>query len=313
VATALCFAAAAVAPTFWALLVVVAVSGPASGCAIGLSQATVVDARPEAADRALARWSLFATLGDLAAPAILAALGVFALGHRAALLVVAALTLAFAAVTARALPAERAPVEAEPSLLENLRQAWHAARATPELVVWAIGCLLCTLLDETLVAFGASYMHHALGASATTRAIAFGAWTAGSFVGLAIADRLLSRAPPLKVLAVSSLACAAAHVTWLFIPSPLAAIGGLFAIGVTACCHYPIAKARAYAAVPGRSGLVNAVLSVLLPVEIAIPIALGAIADHVSTRAALLALLVQPLGLFVIAVRALRARPSRNA
>jgi MFS family permease len=303
-----------VAPTFWGLLAAVALLGPASGCAIGLSQATLVDNQAtlvdnhlESADRALARWSLAATVGDLAAPALLAGLGLFALGHRAALLIVAAASFVYAALVARALPVTAPPPEAEPSLAENLRQAWHAARTVPELLLWAFGCLLCTLLDETLVAFGASYMHHALGATPTMRAIAFGAWTAGSLIGLAIADRLLARTPPLRVLAASASLCAAAHLTWLFIPSQIAAIAGLFVIGATACVHYPIAKARAYAAVPGRSGLVNAVISAFLPLEIALPIALGAIADHVSTRAALLVLLAQPLGLLLIAFRASRA------
>src|SRR5262249_54051008 len=119
---------------------------------------------------------------------------------------------------------------------------------------------------------------------------------------LALADRLLRRSPPLALLIPASLACAAVHVVWLVVPTPLAAVAGLFAVGLTSATHYPIVKAEAYASAPGRSGLVNAVLSALLPLEIATPIGLAATADHVSLRAALLALLAQPLGLLALAL-----------
>jgi predicted MFS family arabinose efflux permease len=306
---ALAFLAAAIAPSYWTLLAALAVFGPACGCAVGLSQATLVDTRPERRDQALARWSFAATLGDLAAPALLAGLDVFALGHRAALLVAAVVSVALAALAARAL-ADEPRAEAEHAVSTSLRQAWRDAWSTPGLVLWALGCLLCTLMDETLVAFGAAHMHHALGATPTARAIAFAAWTAGSLVGLAALDRLLARARPLRLLAVSASACAAFHVAWLAIPSPIAAVVGLFGVGLTACVHYPIAKAQAYAAAPGRSGLVNAAISALLPLEIAAPAAIGAVADHLGTRSALLVLLAQPLGLLVIATISARRSAS---
>jgi predicted MFS family arabinose efflux permease len=311
VATAACCIAAAAAPRFWVLLLAIALYGPASGCAIGLAQAALVDLSakapapergPDARARALTRWEFAASLGDLAAPVLLAALGAFALGHRAALVVVAACALALAAWLPRAMPEERSALDGEAAPGGGSRTFFEALRA-PGLLLWAFACILCSLLDETLVAFGASYMHHALGASASTRGLAFAAWTAGSLVGLPLADRLLLRAAPLPVLVASTIACAAVHVIWLLVATPVAAVLGLFAVGLTASFHYPIVKAQAYAAVPGCSALVNAVVSALVPLEIAVPIALGVVADRVGPRAAMLALLAQPLGILALTAR----------
>jgi len=316
VAIALCCVLAAVAPSFWTLLVAVALFGPALGCAGELAQASLVDRSPDARERALARWSLAGTLGDLAAPALLAALAALGLGYRAALALVAAVTLFIGAWIARAVrddeprSSDDDDDDAEATLRDGVRAAW----SSPRLALWAGACVLCSFLDETLVAFGASYMHHDLGASAGVRGVAFAAWTAGGLVGLTAADRVLARAAPLRVLALSSALCAAAHAAWLFSPSPAGVVAGLFAVGLTSSVHYPIVKAQAYAAAPGRSGLVNAVVSVLVPFDIVVPIALAFIADRVGARAAMLALLAQPLGLLAVAAVAItssrRARPS---
>jgi hypothetical protein len=71
---------------------------------------------------------------------------------------------------------------------------------------------------------------------------------------------------------------------------------------------YPIAKAQAYRALPGHSGTVNAVDSLFGPASIALPFALGLLADHAGLTPTLLALAVQPVALAAIATYICRAR-----
>jgi hypothetical protein len=71
---------------------------------------------------------------------------------------------------------------------------------------------------------------------------------------------------------------------------------------------HPLAKARAYAALPGRPALVNAVFGGLVPIDVAAPLLLGALATGAGSAFAVGALLVAPVG---IAAAAARARASR--
>ena len=62
-------------------------------------------------------------------------------------------------------------------------------------------------------------------------------------------------------------------------------------------------KARAYAALPNRPALVNAVGSALLWFDIAMPIVLGIVATRAGSAWAILGLLVAPLGVAIAALR----------
>jgi len=76
---------------------------------------------------------------------------------------------------------------------------------------------------------------------------------------------------------------------------------GMLAVGATASPLYPIVAAQAYAALPGRSGTVNAAGHLFTPVAMALPWLLGRLADRAGTMAALLVLVAEPLALFLIA------------
>src|SRR5690606_29544558 len=85
-----------------------------SGCGVALSQATLVDARPHDRERVLNRWVLFGEMGDLLAPALLAALATAQLGYRAAYAAVGSMVLVIALLLWRQpFPAAAAEVDAE--------------------------------------------------------------------------------------------------------------------------------------------------------------------------------------------------------
>ena len=81
------------------------------------------------------------------------------------------------------------------------------------------------------------------------------------------------------------------------------ASAALFALGASTSTLHPLASARAYASLPGRPALVNAVAAALMPFDALAPLVLGALALWLGTQAAILAILVAPIGIAVAAWR----------
>src|SRR5256885_4638394 len=100
-ATCLCAAAAS---SHWTLLSALLLYGPATGIACGTAQAALIDGAPGRGESVLSRWALYQSLGDLAAPLLLAGLALFGSGWRAAFVVAASAALA-QALLVRAGPA----------------------------------------------------------------------------------------------------------------------------------------------------------------------------------------------------------------
>src|SRR5262249_4619301 len=149
------------------------------------------------------------------------------------------------------------------------------------------------LMDETLVAFGALWVHRQAGGDAARAvAITITACSVGEIVGLALVDRLVERAGPRRVLALSCVGCTLALGGWLASGSLVTNVASLFFVGVLAAPQYPIAKAQAYRAAPGRGAVVNAIGQAFTVLDLVIPIALGAVADSAGLAAALALILV---------------------
>ncbi|HEU4408172.1 MAG TPA: hypothetical protein VFS43_23115 [Polyangiaceae bacterium] len=71
-ALSLSLAAGAASPWPWLSSLGLAAAGAAGGCACAAAQASLVEASPRSPERAMARWSFFAALGDVATPPLVA-------------------------------------------------------------------------------------------------------------------------------------------------------------------------------------------------------------------------------------------------
>jgi FSR family fosmidomycin resistance protein-like MFS transporter len=316
--------AAAAATSVPVLAGAVAVSWAASGCGVSLSQATLVDARPDARERVIARWALMGTAGDLAAPAMMAGLAALALGWRTGYVITGALALVFGLLLLRqrfpAPPGRHGDQDesdgeggGEPGSSSSLGAALVAAVRNRRLLFWLGASALCDLLDEILVVFAALYLRDHLHAGPIERSLVLGACMVGGALGLVVTDRLLARVRPLRLLAASSAICAAVYLAWLAAPTVWLSALLMAAVGATAAPMYPIASAQAYAALPGRSGTVNAAGHVFTPLSLALPWLLGWIADHAGLTTAIGLLIVQPVGLMAFAAIALRRGAGRRS
>jgi MFS family permease len=297
---------AAAAPNAYLLTAAIALAWVGSGSGVALGQAALVDARPHDRERALTQWALLGEIGDLLAPLLMAALAAFGWGWRVAYLLVGAMMLVWALLVASQRFEDATPEqdEEEPGVIASLR----AALANRRLLFWLGAAALCDLLDEIVVVFAALYLRDELGASPIERAVVITAGVAGAIAGVLLADRLLGRVRPLRLLGMTSVACAGSYLAWLFAPSVWLSTTLFFVVGMTAAPMYPIASAQAYAALPGRSGTVNAAGHLFSPLVMALPWLLGVVADHAGLQLALALLLAQPLGLAAAAMYAANER-----
>jgi MFS family permease len=304
---ALLFAAAA--GRAWLFAVAWTLVWIASGVACAGAQAELMDREHQHRERAMAEWTLAAAVGDLLGPLLLAAAAVSAHGFRLAWVVSAAAFLAWGLLMQRRSrnPAEllRAAssdesFDADTAGALSFRMLLTRARENPRLVAWLFGTTLCSLMDETLVAFCALWMRARFGSdSAVTLGVV--ALMLGGFVGLLILHRLLLSLDPRSLLLGSCIGSALALGAWLLAGTPLQAAAALTVLGACAAAHYPLAQAAAYRALPSSSSTVAALSQLFGPVDLLIPVAIGLLADRFGLDFALLGLLVQPLGLTVAA------------
>ena len=293
-----CFIAAS-ASSYWVLLGALLLFGPASGCGVGLAQATLVDANPGDRERMLLRWTLSGSLGDLCTPLLLIGLAGIGLGWRTAFALSGVLALGFAvSLWRQPFPdlREEDAARAAPRMRELLGDAVRSKRLRP----WVAGVILCDLLDELVIAFGALFLRDELGLGLQARALILASFTAGGAIGLILSERLLRRFRPLPLLATSCAASAVLYLLWLGASAPV--LSGLlfFAVGLTTAGQYPLASAQAYRALPERSGSVNAVLSLAFALQLPIPLLLGWVADTYGLLPCLTLLVAQPAGLLAI-------------
>jgi MFS family permease len=290
----------AFARTPWLLSAGLALSGAASGTACGAAQAELIDEHGGLADRAMARFTVFAAAGDLVSPLMVGAALAFSFSYRSVLFTIAALIVVQGIAVGRGRPLAH-PRAIEEEARSSLRESVARAARHPRLWLWLFGAGMCTLLDEVIVALVALRFRLDLGATEARAATCVVCFTLGSLAGALATDRLIAHVPARRLMLASAALCAGSVMLVLCAPSLLFASAALVLVGAFAAPQYPLAKASAYAVMPDSPGVVNALGQVFVVLDLAAPVALGALADRCGLEAALACLLAQPLTIFVLA------------
>ncbi len=306
-----CFATAGLANNAIVFSIAMVLIYPASGVGIGLSQVSLIEAYPRQRERVMARWTMMGAIGDVGSPLLLAAIAAVGGSWRVGFVFIGVVLVLHGFLVSRARWRERTPVKDEAEEPGFFRMAAEGLR-NRRLWVWATGVALCALLDEILVAFAAMYLTDDLHATHVQVDIVIASFGLGSIVGLSILDRLLPRASSQRLLTGACLGTIATYLAWLWSPQIPVSIACMFLVGVFASPLYPIAAGRAYEAAPSRAGTAAAIMQLFAPVTLAWPLILGRIADQLGLRIALALLLLQPIGVLLIALFTARAPRSER-
>ena len=323
----------ALAPDLLTFGLAFAVYAPASGVTLGLAEASLMDQRSSERERALTQWMLAGTLGDLAAPLLLWGLAALELGWRAALGATGTVLLGVSLVVLRSRiegpPADAsAPPPAEEygsdegprwrplSVLRNAlgasRRRLRAARAHPGLLVWLCDTALCTFMDEALAVLVGLRVYRVTSDEVLAAQSLLG-FTLGGCCGVLLLERRLRRAPAGPLLALACVGSALCFGAWVWFDVTTTSAVLLAIAGAFTTAHYPLALARAYAALPEDSTLVAATAQTFGAIDLGAPLVLGLIADRFGIGAALGTLLLQPLGILVAVWWSARSRlPARS-
>jgi len=298
---------AALAPTPWLLAGALALAGASSGVASGTAQAELVTRYPGGAAPAMTRWIAFSAAGDALTPLVIAL--VYGLGgtHRSVLALLAALLSiqalftywgarrAGAADSGNSEDAHDDDDDDPESASVPLRAALASAARNPKLWLFLFGAACCALLDEVVVALGALRLHNDLGWSEEHVAFAMTGLSSGAVIGAVVSERLLRHFSSRRLLLCAAAGSCVLLAAVICSSSAPVIASALFLLGVTCALHYPLVKAAAYELVPGQPGIVNALQQAFVGMDIALPLAVGAIASRFGLAVALASLSAEPL------------------
>lgn len=296
------------AHTFAAVLLAFALSYPASGAFVTLSQATLMDEQPGREAQAMARWTLAGSLGNLIGPLVVAAALSLALGWRPAFAGLAALALALTlAALFRPFSAHRRPKGAGdppgPGGLQAILANLKAALSNPRLLRWVVLLQFSDLLLDVLIGYAPLYLTDVIGVSAAQAGLLLSALMLTSLAADAALIPLLERVPGRAVVRASAAVAALLYVALLLAPWPAVKIALLVAVRFSTLGWYSVLQGEAYAAAPGRSGTVMAVTSAAGLAGSALVWLVGWMAEQAGLPAAMWLLLLGPICLVLFVPR----------
>ncbi len=299
----------AAAPNLLLFALAFGLFSPASGLACGIAQAMLIDAAPERREQSMTDWAMAGWLGDLCGPALFWVAHNLGVGFRWVFVCVALMALVALGPAllwgVRPSPVVGDSKEEEEDESLPWRETWRLLASRPELFLWLFAVSLCALLDE-LVAGLVGLRVHEHGASADLVGQSLLAFTLGGLIGLGALKLLLDKWASSTLLAASCGLTLAAYSGWLLVPPSLGSSLWLLVMGAAVAPHYPLAQARAYAALPERSTLVAAAAQPFTLVELGMPLLSGLLADRWGLLWGLLLLSAQPLGLSSVLVATAR-------
>lgn len=281
---------------FLPLLIAASAMSPASGAFVSLSQATLMDAEPGQRERNMVRWTIAGSVGALVGPLVLSAALRLGLSWRIPFMLFAGLAFLLVPLTGRHLTRGRDSGQPE-SFRAIAREALQSLRR--DVLGWLSLLIASDLLQDVFLGFLALYLVDAVHLPPSLAALSVTVWVGANLAGTVLLLPALKRVPGLTAVLFSALATLVLFPAFLLVPL-LVFKGVLLALlGFSVASWYPVLKAQLYETLPDRSGTAMAVSGVTTPVEAAIPLGIGLLAQSFGLGTALWFLLLGPLCLIV--------------
>jgi FSR family fosmidomycin resistance protein-like MFS transporter len=283
---------------FALLLAASAVSNPASGAFVSLSQATLMDAAPGRREQNMARWALAGSVGNSVGPAAVGACVWAGASWRWGFVAAGALMLLSVAAARRQpfeTPSASDSGRTHAALFEGLRGALRALRRRAVLR-WLVLLELGDFTYDILRSFLALYFVDVVGAGDGGAALAVAVWTWVGLAGDFALLPLLERVRGLKYLRVSTAVVSALFPLMLLAEGFSTKLLLLGLLGLANAGWYAIIKAKLYDELPGQSGTVAMTLGNVFGLAGSLlPLALGAFAEAYGLRAMMWVLAAGPV------------------
>lgn len=306
VAIAISLIAIATTHSFALALVGFVIAFPASGAFVSLSQATLMDLNPTSEPQMMARWTLSGSLANLIGPLILAAGFAFGLGWRWAYLGMAVMCLILVGVTwLRYFPinhALRASPPAERPGISLLRRLWESLR-NRKLMRWMILLPISDLLLDVLTGYLALYFTDVIGFNVAQASLMMSVLMGAGLVSNIVLIPLLERFPGRTLVRASAAVTGVLYAAWLLVPWLWAKIVLIVLVKLATLGWYEVLQGEAFGEVPGRSGTVMAINSLIGLLAGGVAFLIGWVAARAGLQAALWILLVGPICLVLFVPR----------
>jgi len=298
---ALSLALTSVSSSFIILLFSFILFNPASGMFVGLSQANLMDLDSFRHEQNMARWTFAGSLGVVVGPLLVSGMLTFGLGWRPAFGFLAVLTVLILLLVWRQVPAygaSAAPFPQFSHLLDGLHNAFSALR-NRDVLRWLVLLEFSDLMLDVFYGFLPLYFVDVVGFTTVEAATSVAVWTGVGLLGDFLLIPLLERVKGMHYLRWSVLIELVLFPAFLLVPIPwlklvIAGLMGFFNAG-----WYAILKANMFSAMPGQSGIAQALDNVSGMFGKLLPFGIGLAAQAFGLGPAMWLLLAGPLVLLV--------------
>jgi FSR family fosmidomycin resistance protein-like MFS transporter len=298
---ALSLALTSISGSFLVLLISFIIFFPASGMFVSLSQASLMDLEPTRHEQNMARWTFAGSLGVVAGPLLLSVLLTAGLGWRAAFGSLAALALLVLLVAWRRVPntgSSEDPLPQFALVLDGLRKTFSALRDR-EVLRWLVLLQFSDLMLDIFYGFLPLYFVDVAGFTPVAAAASVAVWTGVGLLGDFLLIPLLERIKGLDYLRWSVLIELVLFPAFLLVPVPWLKLVIVGAMGFFNAGWYAILKANMFSALPGHSGIAQALDNVSGMFGTLLPLGIGLAAQAFGLGSAMWLLLSGPLALLV--------------
>jgi len=292
--------------SFLLVLLGMVIGFPASGAFVSLSQATLMDLNRGREPQMMARWTLAGSIANLIGPLLLAGGLALGFGWRWAYFGMAGICLLLVCFTwLRQIPLHprnqdlTLSINPQKSLLHGF---WQALR-NPQLLRWMILLPLSDFLLDVLTGYLPLYFTDVTGMSVTKASLMMSVLMLAGLISNVVLIPILERYPGRKLVRISAGLAGLLYAAWLLAPWLWAKIGLIILIKLVTLGWYEVLEGEAFATIPGRSGTVMAINSIIGAPAGGIAFVIGWVAAQAGLPAAMWILLLGPISLVLFVPR----------
>ncbi len=298
---ALSLALTSVSFSFVVLLFSYILFHPASGMFVSLSQANLMDLEPARHEQNMARWTFAGSLGVVLGPLLLSAMLIISLGWRPAFGFLAVLALLVLLIVWRRIPAIGSSDDPLPSFAHVIDGLWKTFSALRSRAVlrWLVLLEFSDLMLDVFYGFLPLYFVDVSGFAPAAAAASVAVWTGVGLLGDFLLIPLLERIKGLDYLRLSVLVELILFPAFLLVSIPWLKLVIVGLMGFFNAGWYAILKASMFSAMPGQSGIAQALDNVSGMFGKLLPFGIGLAAQTFGLGPAMWLLLAGPLALLL--------------